>query len=286
VRSLDVSPDGRDLAVMTAVEDQVSLWDVASGQERCVLGSPMPGNRIDLNVVKFSTDGSRLFTTCHENQGVRVWDLAGPKPVERLLPHGAIVHDLSLSGDGRWLVTVTSAQSVRIWDALTYTPDDLHPEGGVVSVVNGHVECNSREHLLAYSSSSIRRTDLCNLDIRRRIDGYPAWQSPSSKGLAFRPDGHRLAIARGNQIFIATIVPLEPVPDLVSEPRAEIRALAVRGDGARLAWTASGDPRVVVWDPLKRKPVRSLAGSRHVGAGPDLRDSGAGGPAGILRRQG
>jgi WD40 repeat protein len=50
------------------------------------------------------------------------------------------------------------------------------------------------------------------------------------------------------------------VPDLVSEPGSRINALAVRGDGARLAWAAAGDPHVVVGDPARGGRIWTLAG--------------------------
>jgi WD40 repeat protein len=189
-----------------------------------------------------------------------VWDLATRQAI-KLLRHDQMVSGLGVTGDGQWLVTITRPQFVYIWNTATWTLEDFRPEGRVGGVAAAQIECSAEGHL--YSTGTLEWTELWDLDARRRADVYPVGLlgTLAQQGLALRPDGRRLAIASRDRVVIATVVTREPVPDLVSEPGARINALAVRGDGARLAWAAAGDTRVVVGDALRKGRIRTLA--RH-----------------------
>jgi WD40 repeat protein len=264
VNSLALSPDGRTIALTTHIEDRVEVWDVDSGRQQFALWTYEEGKeRLSYaawNIVRFSPDGSQIYATDNAGEGVVVWDVATRKI--RKLPHDQVVRSLGVTGDGQWLVTVTRPQLVWIWNTATWTPEDFRPEGRFGGSTALQVECTAQGHLVAYSSGTLEWTELWDLDARRRTDLYPVGllSALAQQGLAFRPDGRRLAIASQDRVVIATVVAREPVPDLASEPGARINALAVRGDGARLAWAADGDPRVVVGDPLRGGRIRALAG--------------------------
>ena len=52
-----------------------------------------------------------MVPSCAAGTGVAVWDLAARQLTR--LPHGGIVRDLCLTGDGRWLVTVNTFRSTH-----------------------------------------------------------------------------------------------------------------------------------------------------------------------------
>ena len=267
VNCIDFSPDGKTIALTTDIEDRVYFWDVASSREQFSLSSATvdvdrPSFSI-WNIVKYSRDGSRVFILDNADNGVAVWDIADRRLTR--IPHGMIVRGLSLSGDGRWLVTLNSSSMISVWDAVTLSKAEFPHLGGSGGSGNCQVACASspQGELLAYASATriSGLINLWNLDSRRRIDTIMTEMNPfGQQCLAFRPDGRRLAIAHKDQIVIVTVMTLEQSQTLVSAPGAQINALAVRGDGERLAWVAHGDPRVVVWDPGLGKPIRSLAG--------------------------
>ncbi len=261
--SLEFSPDGRTLAVTTDVEDRVALWDVESGELNFNLDTFEKGQQLptftNWNTVRFSPDGSRIYVTDNSASGVAVWDVPAKRLVKRL-NHGMLVHTLSLTGDGRWLVTLGSQQSISIWNTATLTREYFRPIGGARGVTNSQIMCSFQGHVVAFSTISMGRSEIFDLDTRRRIENYETGVGEfGHQGLALRSDGRRLAVSRGKEVVIATVVTQEPMQDLVSEPGAGIGALSVRGDGARLAWAAIDDPRVVVWDPQRRERVRTLA---------------------------
>ena len=264
VNCLVFSPDGRFLAVMTTTEDRVAFWDVESGQKQFELGpdGPPDSSTFNHNMCKFSPDGSRLYVTDHQAHGVTVWDVAGRRAV-RTLSHGAIVRSLSLTSDGRWLVTFTTQSSIFVWNASSFEGniEKLWPTGGMSGVNNNNVQCSPLGRLVAFSSSRMERTELWDLDFRRRTDSFPiGFSGAGQQCLTFRPDGRRLAIARADEVVVASVVSGQSVPDVVSRPGLGIRALAVRDAGTRVAWAAIDDPRVIVWDAQKHEPIGALSG--------------------------
>src|SRR5262249_34681734 len=152
---------------------------------------PTPAAHV--NVVEFSPDGKRIYTTNDSGHGVVVWDIPARRPIERL-SYGATVRSLSLTGDGQWLVSLTGQPAIWVWNTDTLTRGDFQPRAGFRSVVNGQVECSPQKdgHQMAHTTSTIGRTDLWDLDARHRIDSYPAGQVSITQCLAFRPDGRRL----------------------------------------------------------------------------------------------
>jgi WD40 repeat protein len=265
VYCIDFHPDGRTVALTTDVEDRVELWDVESGQRGFCLTSFVEGverpNYSEVNSVLFGRDGSRLYVSDNTGHGVAAWDLPGRQLTR--LTHDATARSLGLAGDGRWLVTFSGTHSVSVWDTASLARADFPRLGGYSATISAQVVCSRspRGELVAFSSSVMQKVDVWNLDTRRRVDWVMLGiNAAGSQCLAFRPDGRRLAVARGDRVVIATMATSEPARTLVSEPAAAINAMAVRADGARLAWTANGDPRVIVWDPGRGGPIRSLTG--------------------------
>src|SRR5262249_11717671 len=186
--------------VMTDVEDQVTVYDLTGVRPPFILdpssqgearnravsvrdvtspvGRPtVPsgaelGHRLSRDV-KFSKDGRRIFATYLAGVGGMVWDVALRQKVESFTT-GAPAIRLCLTGDGQRLAILTESQALMIWDTVTLKPTDFSPTRnfGYGTTFSGHIACNDRGNLLAYSSSSIRSTEAWDLDARHRIDSY------------------------------------------------------------------------------------------------------------------
>jgi WD40 repeat protein/tRNA A-37 threonylcarbamoyl transferase component Bud32 len=286
--ALDPSPDGNHLAVMTDIEDQVAVYDLARGMSVFVLdprnereaGSSKAASSASARAtdrmsvasdaglghrasrdVKYSKDGSRIYSTHLGGVGVIVWDVRGRRQIKGFTA-GTGAMRVDLTGDGRTLAILTENQSVLTCDTTTLEPTDFSrtKSRGYGSTFGGHIALSHTGNLLAYTFGPIRSTEVWNLDANHRIDRYPQGESLDSRCLAFRPDGRRLAIARGNEIVIATVPTREPHAVIASDVGSKFSGLAVRADGARLAWAASGRSEIVVWDPRRRTVVRTLSG--------------------------
>jgi WD40 repeat protein len=111
VVSLDISPDGRTLALVCA-KGSVTLWDVASGKFQ---HTPLEKSSGNVQWVRFSLNGSTL--AYNVGGQVRLWDIHHARSAQVL---GEESNSLSLRGafspNGRLLVSGTIEQGLRTWD--------------------------------------------------------------------------------------------------------------------------------------------------------------------------
>jgi hypothetical protein len=125
VRQVALTPDGKK-AVTSSFDNTVRVWDVDAGKE--LLQLPHPGM---VWAVAIAPDGRRVYTGSGGGPGqddgsvtpnagnnqVRVFDLTTGKEVRVLSGHAGYVTTLSLSADGRTLVSGSNDGTVRLWGA-------------------------------------------------------------------------------------------------------------------------------------------------------------------------
>jgi WD40 repeat protein len=118
------SPDGHGLLLLGKKGASALLVDLDRGESRRV---PHPGA---IETACFNPDGSRLVTAGPDGLA---WlrDGRTGDPLTRPLRHAGEVSLVDMSGDGRWLVTVSEAgHVVQVWDAAegrTVTPPLRQP---------------------------------------------------------------------------------------------------------------------------------------------------------------
>ena len=91
------APDGQ--LVSAGWDGSARVWDVATGEERWVLGHGTP-----LNQVAVSPDGTRIATAAQDGT-VSLWQADTGRRVLTLYPHDAGVSDVAFSPDGRFLAS-------------------------------------------------------------------------------------------------------------------------------------------------------------------------------------
>ena len=104
--------------ILTGVDGQAQLWDVASGRR---VGSSMRHQAL-VHTVAFSPDGKTIVTGCWDKTA-RLWDAATHQPLGYPMRHPAAVWAVAFSRDGK-LVLTGSSDAVRVWPTATL-PDDL-----------------------------------------------------------------------------------------------------------------------------------------------------------------
>jgi WD40 repeat protein len=74
--SCEFSPDGKRFAAIVN-KTQFAVWDVATGKQLVRRRADTPPNIPEMNILKFSSDGSRIATATEPNpKPIQVWDAA------------------------------------------------------------------------------------------------------------------------------------------------------------------------------------------------------------------
>jgi WD40 repeat protein len=119
------SPDGDTMATASGDSRAVTLWDIATGQERASL----PDHQGLIRSVAFSPDGKLLAAasgvvpamagaaTDGQAGEIRLWNLTGckPKPRANLIGHGYGAVSASFSPDGTTLASGGFDRAVKLW---------------------------------------------------------------------------------------------------------------------------------------------------------------------------
>jgi WD40 repeat protein len=258
------SPDGQRLASGSAglqkASREVKVWDAQTGREVFTLA----GHTGVVQCVSFSPDGQRLASGS-QDETVKLWDVATGQEALTLRGHLGGVRSVAFSPDGHRLVSASADRTVRVWDA---TPPEGEPDPGCLTL-RGHTrDVNTvafhpqNPHLLASASA----------------DGFiRLWDARSGKGLhilhvhaggvaglAFSPDGKRLAFGggrSGDRGWTARVWDTTTWQDIPPSPLATentVRSVAFSPDGRLLAVGCWAKAPVTIWEAVSGKPILKL----------------------------
>jgi WD40 repeat protein len=152
------SPDGQTLATQSG-DYEVKLWDAQSGTLKQTLSpytnSQDRSRRFEIRDLAFSPDGNTLAAAgglLHQGGEVVLFDTQSGAIQKRWACHTDIVQKVTISPDGKTLVTAGLDQNVILWDlqtgqarqtikidimpvSITYSPDGKLLAGGLSSSV-------------------------------------------------------------------------------------------------------------------------------------------------------
>ena len=271
---------GPNAKVLASGNDDLILWDVASGQLVARIEQPAE-QQAWITAIAFRADG-RAVAVGHDDGKVRVWDVASHQFLGEIQahpdrPHKKAVSAVAFSPDGALLATAGEDLAVRVWDA------DSHK---LVAELKSHTD---RVPSLAWSPDGALLVS-AGWDTSARV-----WRPPHPDPLmllnshaeqvtvvAYSPNGKYLACADSdNDIHLWLDAEAATRGPVLRGHNDEIRALCFSLDGTKLA-SAGADRVVHVWDVRDGK---LLAGpnpkGRHAIAvipGTPLRLASSGGP--------
>jgi WD40 repeat protein len=290
--SVAFHPNGQ-LVAAGSQDHSVKVWQARTGQ----LAFRLSGHRGTVNALAFSP-GGRLLASASEDGTVKVWDTftcAGMLTVPAI---GGQVSDVAMSPDGR-LLAAARFGGVFLWESqvmskLPHPPAGGSSVSGLVFTGDGKSLIGGMgEQVVIWSTASrkIVQTLPCKGRVARlalRPDGkrlaallaaangmahsIGVWDLASGRqvlvvpvsgrqtdGLAFSPDGNRLALGTASGLAHVLDAATGRIVLTLGKKGSEIQDIAFSPDGRLLA-AACTDNVVRVWDLKSRKERFTLLG--------------------------
>lgn len=274
------SPDGALLATCAAQPlgrpaakselGETLLWEARDGQWESGIqsGIDLHWHRDIVSALAFSPDGHWLATGSHDktialwdvNRGL--WGTVMGIHERSLRAHSGAVTSLAFRGDGSLLASAGQDDTVKLWSTESWLVEatlgagrqgscrvSFSPGGEWLAAV-----WRSRGPALIWDVSTRQE----HLELRLRTD-----EDSDDHGLAFSPEGRRLAVLGTNEVRIWDLSSCQVLSSFQS-PGARAIAWSPKGD---LLVTGGLDAKthhaVFVWDAATGGLVREFAGHRQ-----------------------
>ncbi|HZD58285.1 MAG TPA: BTAD domain-containing putative transcriptional regulator [Anaerolineales bacterium] len=200
------SPDGKWIA--TSGEDgSAHVWESSTGGEVITV----KGHGAAVFGVSFSPDGKRLATASDDGTA-RIWDLASGEELLTLSGHTAEVKSVAFSPDGRRIATGSFDTTIKIWDAEI---------GKLLYTLRGHTNPIWRvkfspggDRLASSGFDSAKVWDLGAAGAAQANPVLNTFPGDFGPGLAFSPDGKRLAVPTQDGTVRIYILPVDELIEL------------------------------------------------------------------------
>jgi WD40 repeat protein/serine/threonine protein kinase len=229
--------------------------------------------------VAYSPDGKLLASA--SGQQVKVWDAQTGKELRTIKGYAASV---TFSPDGKRLASASEDNTVKVWDAQT--GQDLLTIQGQAGLIEGVVFSPDGKRLATFSSIAIRKgkpfaSEIKVLDAQTSQELLTlkpeevlnrALPPRSFRGLAFSPDGKRLASSdddsRRGTPGVVKVWDAETGKEQLSLQghTGKVASVAFSPDGKRLASSSRQENTIKVWDAQTGQDLLTLKG--HTGGVP------------------
>jgi WD40 repeat protein len=237
------APDGRSfVAGASGVRgaSTATIWNTVTGAEIVVFKEGMTA----LFAVAFTHDSKQLLVAAGST--IHVWDVAQGNVVRTLTGHGSFVEALSLSPDGKRVLTASADRTVRLWDLAT---------GKELARLEGHTQ---RVGCVAFTTDGNRAVSGGNDRVVRLWDletGKELARTPELPGRVLRitiaPKGDRLLVGSDDGVVRVWKMP-GITATAVLPPLGEIKAETARAyhqtNGFNKVWLLGDD----LWTGLRK----------------------------------
>jgi dipeptidyl aminopeptidase/acylaminoacyl peptidase len=204
VKVLAVSADGRFLATMKS-EAAPALFDLAihdarSGERLC---EPEMSGGAAVHMATFSPDGTRLYAVMI-NGRMAAWPVAAPAPLWVTEGHASGTDSVAVFEAGRALVTQGRDDMTRFWDAATGGEIFAAPWRGRAvhaSPAGDRIMMELADNLASVVMEFKPAAACATVEVP--LSSTPQYNTfdQGRSSLAFSPDGTRLVVTTGHNVF-------------------------------------------------------------------------------------
>jgi WD40 repeat protein len=239
VFSLAFGPEG--LLATASADGTVKFWDTRTRQEA---RAPLTGFLGSVTSMALSPDARRL-ATCDTFFTVQLGDVTTGQRIT-LQGHKGFVQCAAFSPDGKFVVTSGVDGTVRLWDAATGT--EVRPPFRE-HVTRVHSAVFSPDSELVASGDADGKVLIWNAATGSVLHTF-AGDREYVLGLAFSPDGRRLAAASWKEVKLWDLSKRGEAPQKLGGLAGTIRGVAFSPDGKYLAAGGGykGKGEIKVWD--------------------------------------
>jgi WD40 repeat protein len=192
------TPDGK--VIIAAGQNGIHFWEVATGKELRLIEK----DKHNFWSPCLTQDGKML--AAGEDKVIRLWEAETGREIQTLRGHADYVRAFALSRDGKVLASTTGDKTVWLWDTASGKVRHIlrgHqlPVKHIALSPDGKVLASGDEDETAIPENGIdreRTIRLWDVTTGKELPTHPSGQKNSLYGMAFSPDGKKLAVASGH----------------------------------------------------------------------------------------
>jgi hypothetical protein len=248
VQSAALSPDGR-LAVSGGDDDELRVWDVATGQTLRLL----KGHTNQVWSVAFSPDGKYILSG-GDDHTVRLWDAADGKEIRRFRGHTDHVNRVPFAPGGRVAVSGSDDKTLRLWEVAT-GKELRRLEGHQKGVWGAAFSKDGKQVVSGAMDSTVGVWDADTGKELRTLEGH----SDGVMAVALLPDGgHALSGSNDKTLRLWDLSNGREVRRFSGHTGA-VLSLALSLDGRRLL-SCGQDRTIRLWDVATGRELHHFEG--------------------------
>jgi WD40 repeat protein len=247
IRSVAISPDGKQ-ALSGSVDNTMRLWNLETGKEVVIF----KGHTKQVWCVAFIPHSKYVLSASWDGT-VRMWDPATGKDIHTFF-HPIDVNNVTVSRDGKWMLTGCDDKHMRLWDLTTKQEVKKFPPHN-----NFCYACAfSPNGLYVASGGADKKAMVFELSTGKLVKEFED-HTNSVQCVAFTADSKHLLTCGDSAVHLYDIATGKEVKRFESKS-GYINSMALSADGRKMV-TGGEDKLVRLWDVTTGKEIQSFPGS-------------------------